>query len=69
MIGELRKDFFVEQAVLSRNELMRDPLNLIEDFRRTQPIRSDIAGLTFDLLFDAGDPDFEKLVEVRAENG
>ncbi len=47
---------------------MGEPLNLIERFGRTQAIRGNIAGFAFDLLFDTGDADLEKFVQVRAEN-
>ena len=47
---------------------MGEPLNLIERFGRTQAIRGNIAGFAFDLLFDTGDADLEKFVQVRTEN-
>src|SRR5437899_5928091 len=47
---------------------MGNPLNLIKRFGRTQSIRSNIARFAFDLLFDTGDADLEKFVQVRTEN-
>src|SRR5213595_3259810 len=47
---------------------MGNPLNLIKRFGRTQAIRRNIAGFAFDLLFDTGDADLGKFVQVRAEN-
>jgi hypothetical protein len=40
----------------------------MERLTRAQSVRPDLAGLAFDLLFDAGDPNLEKLIQVRTEN-
>ena len=40
----------------------------MERLSRAQSVRTDLAGLAFDLLFDASDPNLKKLVQVRTEN-
>src|SRR5206468_10141525 len=68
VFGELGKQLLIPKFVLGRDQLMGNPLNLIKRFGRTQSIRSNIARFAFDLLFDTGDADLEKFVQVRTEN-
>src|SRR6185312_4287287 len=41
----------------------------IERFRRRHAVGANIAGLALDLLFDAGDANLEKFIEIIAEDG
>ena len=36
--------------------------------RGAQPVRTNVTRLALDLLFDPGDPDFEKLVQIRTDD-
>src|ERR1041385_1538708 len=58
----------VPERILFCDQLAHDALDVFENLRRSHAVGADFARLAFDLLFDAGDADLEKLVEVRAEN-
>ena len=58
-----------QKIVLSGDQLVHQSLNGVERFRRRHAVRADVARLAFDLLFDAGDANLEKLVEIVAEDG
>src|SRR5438477_12265040 len=58
---ELGQQFLVKEIVLRRDQFVREPLDLVERFRRTQSVRRDVARFAFNLLFDPGDADLEKL--------
>jgi hypothetical protein len=58
-----------KKGVFGRDQFVRDPLDGVESLGRAHPVGGDVAGLALDLLFDPGDANLEKLVEVRAEDG
>ena len=64
-----RHQFVVPKIVLGGDELMYQSLNGVERFRGRHAVRSDFARLTLNLLFDAGDANLEKFVEIVAEDG
>src|SRR5262249_41092392 len=68
VLFQLWDQLLVEKVVLRRDQFVRQTLNLIKRFGRAQAVRSNVARLAFDLLFDAGDADLEKLVEIRTED-
>src|SRR5439155_19815643 len=41
----------------------------VKCFRAGHPVGSNVTGLALDLLFDAGDANLEKLIEIVAEDG
>src|SRR6476619_4138467 len=43
-------------------------LDSVEQLCGTQPVRTNIARLAFNLLFDSGYANLEKLIKIRAEN-
>jgi len=53
---------------LGRDHLVRGPLDGVERFGGAQSVGAHVARFAFDLLFDAGDANLEKFVQVRAEN-
>ncbi len=66
---QLRKQFLVPKLVLGCDQLVGQALDLVERLGRTQSIRTNVAGFALDLLLDASDANFKKLVQVRTENG
>ncbi len=58
----------VPKRIFGRDHFVRDPLDGIENLSRAQAVGADVAGLALDLLLNAGDPNLEKLVQVRTEN-
>ena len=69
VLCQLGQQFVLPQCALRRHQSAHCFLNTIECLRRTQPVRPDLARLAFDLLFDPGHADLEKLIQIRAEDG
>ena len=69
VLRQERHQLIAPECVLRRDQLMHGALDGVEGVRRRQPVRADIARFAFDLLLDPGDADFEKLVEIRADDG
>ncbi len=68
VLGEGGRQVVLPKRVFGRDHLMRDALNGVERLGRTQPVRAHVARLALDLLLDPRDANFEKLVQVRADN-
>ena len=47
---------------------MGDVLNLIKRLGRTQSVRRHVARLALDLLFNAGNTDLKKLIQIRTDD-
>ena len=69
VLGQRRHQFIFPEIVLSGDQLVHQSLDGIERFRRRHAVGANIAGLALDLLFDAGDANLEKLIEIIAEDG
>ena len=69
ILGQKRCEIVAPERVLGSDQFVRGALNGIERFRGAHAVGADVTRLAFDLLFDAGDANFEKLVEVRAKDG
>ena len=64
-----RHQFLFPEIVLGGDQLVHQSLNGVERFRRRHAVGADVAGLALDLLFDAGDANLEKFIEIVAEDG
>src|SRR6476661_5101861 len=68
ILGELRQQFVFPKRILRSHKLAHRLLDAVEQLRGTQPVRTNVACLAFNLLFDSGYPNLEKLIQIRAEN-
>src|SRR5690242_19805580 len=64
VLAQQRFDLLFPKRILLRDEFVHHALDRLEDRRRTHSIGTNIAGLACYLLLDAGDSDFEKLIEI-----
>jgi hypothetical protein len=69
VLAQERLDLLVPEPVLLRHHLVHNALDRFEDRGRAHSFGTDVARLARDLLLDSGDPDLEKFVEIRADNG
>ena len=69
VLGESGRNVVFPKRVFGRDHFVRGALDGVECLSRAQAVRADVARLALDLLFDARDANFEKLVQVRTENG
>src|SRR5439155_8295901 len=68
ILRQFRQQFIFPERILLGEEFAHCFLNAIENLRRAQTVGTKFARLAFNLLFNSGNTDLEKLVEVRAED-
>ena len=64
VLGEGGRKVVFPKRVFGRDHFVRGALDGVERLGRTQAVRAHVARLALDLLFDARDANFEKLVQV-----
>ena len=67
--SELRQQHFVQQTILLCDERVRLHGDVGEDLLWPPPIRTGLWDVELDLLLEACNPDFEKLVQIRRDDG
>src|SRR6266478_2981094 len=68
ILRQLRLQLIFPKCTLGRHQLAHRFLDAIEYLCGAQSVRANVTRLALDLLFDSGDPDFEKLVQIRTDN-
>ena len=66
---QCRENIVVQQHILMRHQTMRLLCHQPEGLFRRFPIRSAVAGPKFNLLFQSGHPNLEKLIKVGGHDG
>jgi hypothetical protein len=64
VLPQLGEQLVIPKRILRPHKLAHRLLNAVEQLRGTQAIRANIARLTCDLLFDSGDANLEKLIQI-----
>ncbi|SPU54099.1 Uncharacterised protein [Bordetella trematum] len=62
------EDLIVEQIVLPVHQRVHGALHFLEGFVRGPPVRADHFGILSLLFFQAGNPDFEELIQIGADD-
>src|SRR5215831_16516459 len=64
VLCQLRQQLVVPKRILRSHELAHRLLDAIEELRRAQAVRTNVARLAFNLLFDSSYANLEKLIEI-----
>ncbi len=64
VLGQLRHQFVFPKRILRPHNLAHRLLNAVEQLRGAQAVRTNIARLAFNLLFDSGYANLEKLIQI-----
>src|SRR5882757_5193670 len=68
VLPQLREKLAFPKRILRTHKRAHRLLDAVEQICGTQPVRINIARLAFNLLFDSGYANIEKLIKIRAEN-
>ena len=68
VLGEFRHERVVQQLILLVDQAYRAVADRPQDLGHCQPVHRDLERADLEQFFQAGDPDFEKLVQVGARD-
>ena len=67
-LAQCRNQLFIQQFVLAFDQCVCGGIDLLQGYCGRQAIRADGGHVQLQLLFQAGNTDFKKLIHIRAGN-